>query len=243
MDSHEGRINRLNQKLRKIEVSDRGGRLNKLASIDARVVRLESAFEQMRGQHDSEMKVLKQQAGKLTAEVDDGNDYWTSNLNIEKLIDAVSLMIQKVEVIADTNRQIDQRHLRQLEERCRGVKSDLSKEKKLRIESIDDLCGLIKESLPKLEEMITDEAQRRSEADELTHKKLSQEVNDLELELSKEKATKEENEKSIFDIIKDTVEKIKRELETERRERENSEQSMMKLLEDSMGKLNSIVHS
>lgn len=243
MDSHEGRISRLNQKLRKIEISDRSGRLTKLSSIQSRVSSIEARFAQMQSQQDADMKAMKQQTSKLIVDVDESNDHWHANLNVEKLIDAVSMMIQKVEMIAENNRLTDQRHARLLDDRCRCAKSDLAKEKKLRVESLDDLCVIIKESFPRLEEQIAEEAQRRSESDEVAHKKLSQEVNDMELELSKERATKEENEKAIFDIIKDTVEKIKRELDTERRERESSEQSLMKLLEDSMNKLNNIVHS
>jgi hypothetical protein len=243
MNTQEDRINRLNQKLKKIDVVDRGGRLGKLAGIENRVVALEAKFEQWKGQHEGDTKQLKQQFSKLAAEVDEHNANWLSNLNIEKLIDAVSLMAQKVELISDGHRQNDQRILRVIEERSRGIKNEIAKERKSRAEAVEDLCIIIKESFPKLEEQIAEEALRRTEADELIHKKLSQEVSEMELELSKEKATKEENEKAIFDVIKDTVEKVKRELETEKRDRENSEQSLMRLLEDSMGKLNSIVHS
>lgn len=243
MNTQEDRMSRLNQKLKKIEVSDRSGRLSKLAGIETRVTNLEARFEQWKNEHETDSRQLKQTYAKLTADVDEHTLAWQTSLNIERLVDAVTLMAQRVEMVADAHRQSDQRCLRQVEERCRTVKTEIAKEKKIRVEAVEDLCVIIKESFPKLEEQVADEAIRRTEADEIIQKKLNQEVSDMELELSKEKATKEENEKAIFDVIKDTVEKVKRELENEKRERENSEQSLMRLLEDSMGKLNSIVHS
>jgi hypothetical protein len=243
LNTQEDRINRLNQKLKKIDINDREGRLTKLTAIDQKVTALEAKFEQMRQQQESESKVVRHQASRLAQDVEESDEHWQANYNVEKLVEAVTLLAQKVEMLAENNRQGDQRLVRVIEEKARTLKGEFGKERKLRSEQLEDLCSLIKDTLPRLEDLVTEEAQRRLEADETILKKLNQETADLDLELSKEKACKEENEKAIFDIIKDTVEKVKRELETEKKDRENSEQSLMRLLEDSMSKLNSIVHA
>ena len=243
MNNTEDRISRLNQKLKKIEVVDRGGRLSKLATLESRICTLEHKFEQIRASQEGESKSMKQQANKIIGDVEESNEFFASNYNVGKLVDVVSIISQRVEEIADSNRQSDQKLMKALDDKTKTIRNELAKERKSRNDAVDELCLIIKDSFPKLQEMVSEESSRRSESDESILKKLNQEVSDLDLDLSKERASKEENEKTIFEVIKDTVERVKKELETEKRDRENSEQSLSRLLEESMSKLNSIVQT
>lgn len=240
MSNHEDRMLRLTQKLKNIEISDRGGRMHRLLTIEGKISQLENKFDQLKGENESDMKILRQQATKLIKEAEDSNELFSSQYNVERIIDAVATISHRVDTIVENNRQSDARVVRTVDERSRALKAEIAKERRVRIETVEDLCVAIKESFPKLEHAVKEESNKRTEADELILKKINQEVAEIDIELGKEKGVKEENEKAIFDIIKDTVEKVKRELENEKKDREQSEQGLMRLLEESMQKLNSM---
>ena len=239
----EDRMSRLTEKLKNIDITDRGGRLGKLVSIEAKVSALESKFQQMKEQQDGGMKSVRQRTSKLVNELEEANETHDHNYNVSQLVDLVNQLVQRVEDISNNNRLLDQKALKVLDDRSKSIKSEISKERKARNEAIDDLCMIIKDTFPKLQDLIAEESARRAEMDENILKRMNQESCDFDLELSKEKAAREHNEKSVYEVIKETVERVKKEIENERRERDNSEQSLMRLLEDSMSKLNSIVHT
>lgn len=237
----EARISKLNQKLKNIEISDRDGRLGKLNTLEEKLAKLEERFEGLKNAQEGDFKELRGKCNSLYEEVDECNEHWKKNFSFGKLVEAMLTLEEKLLGITELNRQQDSKITKIIEERAKNMKSELTKERKIRSDCIDDIYIIIKETFPKLEELLAEEVSRRCDADEAILKKLDQESCDLELDLSKEKNNQDENQRAIFDIVRDIVEKVKRELESEQKERETSGESLMRLLQDSVSKLNSIV--
>lgn len=237
----EARISKLNQKLKNIEISDRDGRLGKLTTLEEKLSKLEEKFESLKSVQEGDFKELRSKCNNVYEEVDDCNDHWKKNYSFAKLIEMMTALDDKLIGITELNRQQDSKITKIIDERAKNMKHELTKERKIRSDCIDDIYLIIKETFPKLEEVLAEEVSRRCDADEAILKKLDQETCDLELDLSKEKNNQDENQRAIFDIVRDIVEKVKRELEAEQKERETSGESLMRLLQDSVSKLNSIV--
>ena len=63
------------------------------------------------------------------------------------------------------------------------------------------------------------EQQERNEMDSNLGKKVNEEVNKLNTQISVEKKTREDGEQGIFDMLKDVVNRVKGEIDYERKNR------------------------
>lgn len=130
-----------------------------------------------------------------------------------------------------------------IDEKYRSLKSDLSREIRHRQECVDECSLTIERDFPRLLERVNEISLQREDADAQIVTKMGEDIGDLNIEMTKERNAREENEQAMFDMLRDIVERIKRELENEKKDRETAEETLMGLLEDTCNKLHTVLEN
>ena len=106
-----------------------------------------------------------------------------------------------------------------IDEKFGSLRSELTKESRIRAEGISMINNTLESHLPKLNEAIRATAAEREETDLNILKKCTEELTNIREAVEDERRARENSEAATYDMLKDVVSKIKNEIDGERKER------------------------
>ena len=242
MSTTQSRIQKINDRISSIEVSDRKGLILKLDILTNKTDSLFSCLENLKLENKQKFETLKKNTGELKNEVEKTKDeFFISNkIDFIHATQTVKSLQKSIDKETIRNREIQTKTGLLIEEKFAKVKENLNSHEKQRALFLSSFLENFDEEIERLFESlkIYDE-ENQSHVNEILLS-FQNTKGFLLTQIEQEKGTREENEKAIYDMLRDVMEKIKGELGKESEERNQTEDIILTLLDEITKKLKSL---
>lgn len=233
------RFSKITEKLGTIPLNAENSRAHRIDTLEQHVNGLEDKFDEAIQNYNKKISNLKEEVFKLQKLLEEDNKAFEFQMDarIKEINNLDNKLTSKLEHEILGRKESEQKLNRYLEEKVNFLKADIAMETKIRSEIIESLNLTLENDLPKLFDLVKQEANEREECDNLTLRKTADEIKKLNEAVTSQKKNREESESSIFEMLKDLVNRVKNEIDEERKEREQSQETLLGLLEDACNKL------
>lgn len=242
MQDVEARIQKLNEKISNIEITDRKGLMFRLESVEQHLQSITVLFEKTKTEHkdvDAELKASLSIVLKETETTKEG--FFISNgIDTLDIHDTLKNLQRKTEALSTTRKERETKIYAAIEQRVAQIKEDFSKFEEMRARTFSELLELTEEETHKLAEDITAIKEQLLEQTSALIEKLEQAKNEMMDELENEKKVREKNEGAIYDMLKEVIERLKTDIEKEETEREKTEETILMLHDNIVEKLKTL---
>ena len=239
MSSTQSRIQKINERISSIEISDRKGLMVKLDSFHYKIDSLISNLENLKTDNKTKMEIIKKETVDLKSEAEKTKDEFlsSSKINFIEHNETLKSFQKRIEKESTKIKDIEIRASVSVEEKFGRIKENVIIHEKTRSHMLNDVLEKVEEEVERLWEdfRISDEEGTTQNHEVLARFESTREffVNQIE----QEKLGREENEKAIYDMMKEVVEKMKDELGKEHCERTKMEEVIKGILDEIMKKL------
>lgn len=242
MQDVEARIQKLNEKISNIEITDRKGLMSRLEGVEQRLQSITSLFEKTKVEHketDADLKANLTVILKETETTKEG--FFISNgIDTLDIHDSLKNLQRKTDDLSSTRKDRETRIYAAIEQRVVQIKEDFAKFEEMRARTFSELLELTEEETHKLAEDITATKEQLLEQTSALIEKLEQAKNEMMDEMENEKKVREKNEGAIYDMLKEVIERLKSDIEKEETEREKTEETILMLHENITEKLKTL---
>eukprot|EP01017_Pseudomicrothorax_dubius_P004800 TRINITY_DN1105_c0_g3_i2.p1 TRINITY_DN1105_c0_g3~~TRINITY_DN1105_c0_g3_i2.p1 ORF type:complete len:251 (-),score=71.83 TRINITY_DN1105_c0_g3_i2:103-855(-) len=236
------RIHRIAEKLTNISATTESERAKKLELLEKRLATVEDKYNDFVDTNNKRLLNIREQVTKVQRLIEENHTHF--NIFVEtkgrdlQVVDKE--LLHRLQSIVEARKEGEQRMLRLIDDRVNQIKTDLAKETRIRVESLDIINSTLEEDIPRITNSLKNEVAAKEDSDREITKKIIDEFSKIYSAIEEERKTREETENSMFDMLKEVVGKVKNEIDYEKKNRETTEDNLLNLIEDACSKLNQV---